>query len=156
MNLSKESDGRLLWGGVYLEEQSALRFLEMNDAFQVTDEPSAKLFRQLSREEESHRDRLAEHWKALGSPRIPGPDVQAWLGRKYPSVLEPWDRDDDDLKRALDRVLAIEKAAEDFHRHASKATRDPRLSELFDEIAAEELAHQGDIRGMNTTGGETE
>lgn len=142
MSVRGLQDGELLSIGVYLEEQCALRFNEMQEALQFSHEELASRFRWIAREEVSHARRLAELRDEIGGSELMRPDLQSWVVARYPAVMELWDLDDEDPEAARRQADQIEAASEHFFRSSASAALDGRLRALFGELADEEAGHR--------------
>jgi rubrerythrin len=137
-------DGELLCVAITLEEQCMLMFREMHRAFEFTDPKRARFFLQLRDAEAEHRERLTALWVERGSPRVSGAEITPWLAERYPTIMELWDPDDEDPRRALAHVHAVEREAGKFLTAAASAARDVRIKKLLQELAVEEAAHRND------------
>lgn len=148
MNVRELRDGELLVLGIYLEEQCALRFEEMQEALQFSDEELAGRFRWIAREERTHAQRIGDLRDDVGGSEWIRPDLQAWVVARYPTLMELWDPDDEDADAARRHADEIEAASEHFFRSSASATTDRRVRALFAELAEEEAAHRtaGDAR----------
>lgn len=139
--LWKATDGQLLWVGLCLEEDCALRFHEMAEALEFVDSPHARTFRTMATDEEKHRERLASAWRTEGEPRLSAPEVRRWMSRHYPAIAEPYDREDGDGPRALERANAIERESAAFYEIAVMLAAKPDVRALMRELSRAEAEH---------------
>lgn len=134
-------DGELLWLAIRLEEECARRFQEMSEAFEFTDGSHSRYFHRMALDEEEHRDRLVGPWRNAGAGHLHCDTVRQWLATHHPDAAEPWDHDEGDLPKALQRGQAIERSCIRFYRAAAHLATAPAVKQLFERMAEDEIDH---------------
>jgi rubrerythrin len=130
-----------------LENEASARYQELGDQMAVHhNRATAELFFWLSRIEGEHADQIAARARGTQLPVIQPWDYQ-WVGLESPEsaaydsasyLMTPY--------QALEIALENEKRAAEFFETVAKASRDPSVRELAEEMAAEERKHVEYVR----------
>jgi len=124
---------------VALEEEDARIFDEFADGLRDRFPEQAEKFRQLGREEDSHRHRLLELYRARFGDHIPlmrREDVRGFVKRRPVWRMRPLN-----LKTARKQAELIEMETKRFYEVAARRTTDVGIRQLLGDLAEEERGH---------------
>jgi rubrerythrin len=130
---------------IFIEEEAYDRYSELADQLTQHDTPeAAHFFRLMMANEEKHRAALAERRDLLFG------DAACRVTRAMIFDVEAPDYDEVrafmTLRDALETALRAEQKAHAFFVSALDRVTDPTVRTLFEELAAEEIAHQDLVR----------
>lgn len=130
---------------ILIEEEAYDRYGELADQLTQHDTPdAARFFRLMMANEEKHRAALAERRDVLFA------DAACGVTRAMIFDVEAPDYDEArafmTLREALETALRAEQKAHAFFVGALAQVTDPGVRTLFEELAAEEVAHQELVR----------
>src|SRR5580658_724918 len=135
---------------VALEEEDARIFDEFADGLRERFPEQAEKFRQLGREEDTHRHRLLELYRARFGEHIPlirREDVRGFVRRRPVWRMRPLK-----LKAARKQAEVIEMETKQFYEVAARRTTDAGVRQLLGDLAQEERGHV-DVAGHIATEG---
>ena len=135
---------------VALEEEDARIFDEFADGLRDRYPEQAEKFRQLGREEDTHRHRLLEMYRARFGEHIPlmrREDVRGFVKRRPVWRMRPLN-----LKSARKQAELIELETKRFYEVAARRTTDVGIRQLLGDLAEEERGHV-DVAGHIAKGG---
>jgi rubrerythrin len=135
---------------VALEEEDARIFDEFADGLRDRFPEQAEKFRQLGREEDTHRHRLLELYRARFGEHIPlmrREDVRGFVKRRPVWRMRPLN-----LKAARKQAELIEMETKRFYEVAARRTTDAGIRQLLGDLAEEERGHV-DVAGHIATAG---
>jgi rubrerythrin len=135
---------------VALEEEDARIFDEFADGLRERFPEQAEKFRQLGREEDTHRHRLLDLYRARFGDHIPlirREDVRGFVKRRPVWRMRPLK-----LKAARKQAEMIEMETKRFYEVAARHTTDAGIRQLLGDLAEEERGHV-DVAGQIAHGG---
>jgi rubrerythrin len=135
---------------VALEEEDSRIFDEFADGLRERYPEQAEKFRQLGREEDTHRHRLLELYRARFGDHIPlmrREDVRGFVKRRPIWRMRPLN-----LKSARKQAESIELETKRFYEVAARRTTDVGIRQLLGDLAEEERGHV-DVAEHISTGG---
>jgi rubrerythrin len=135
---------------VTLEEEDARIFDELADGLRERFPEQAEKFRQLGREEDTHRHRLLELYRARFGDHIPlirREDVRGFVKRRPLWRMRPLG-----LKAAQKQMELMEMETKRFYEAAARETTDAGIRQLLGDLAEEERGHV-DAAGQITDAG---
>ena len=135
---------------VALEEEDARIFDELADGLRDRFPEQAEKFRQLGREEDTHRHRLLEVYRSRFGEHIPlirREDVRGFVKRR-----PIWRKRPLTLKNAQKQMELMEMETKQFYEAAARSTTDTGLRQLLGDLAEEERGHV-DAAGKITKAG---
>jgi erythrin-vacuolar iron transport family protein len=124
---------------VALEEEDARIFDELADGLRDRFPEQAEKFRQLGREEDTHRHRLLEVYRARFGEHIPlirREDVRGFVKRR-----PLWRKRPLGLKAAQKQMELMEMETKQFYEAAARSTTDASIRQLLGDLAEEERGH---------------
>jgi erythrin-vacuolar iron transport family protein len=130
---------------VALEEEDARIFDEFADGLRERFPEQAEKFRQLGREEDMHRHRLLELYRARFGEHIPlirREDVRGFVQRR-----PLWRKRPLSLKTARKQAELLEMETKQFYEAAARRTTDAGVRQLLGDLAEEERGHV-DVAGQ--------
>jgi erythrin-vacuolar iron transport family protein len=137
---------------VALEEEDARIFDELADGLRERFPEQAEKFRQLGREEDTHRHRLLDLYRARFGEHIPlirREDVRGFVKRQPTWRMRPLG-----LKAAQKQAELMEMETKQFYEVAAREATDASVRQLLGDLAAEERCHV-DTAGQIAEGGMT-
>jgi rubrerythrin len=140
---------------VALEEEDARIFDELADGLRERFPEQAEKFRQLGREEDTHRHRLLELYRGRFGDHMPlirREDVRGFVKRRPIWRMRPLK-----LKAAQKQMELMEVETKRFYEAAARTTTDAGIRQLLGDLAEEERSHvdaAGQIAGSGISGGE--
>ena len=140
---------------VALEEEDARIFDELADGLRDRFPEQAEKFRQLGREEDTHRHRLLEVYRSRFGEHIPlirREDVRGFVKRR-----PIWRKRPLSLKNAQKQMELMEMETKQFYEAAARSTTDTGLRQLLGDLAEEERGHvdaAGKIAKAGLSGGD--
>jgi rubrerythrin len=138
---------------VALEEEDARIFDELADGLRERFPEQAEKFRQLGREEDTHRHRLLDLYRARFGDHIPlirREDVRGFVKRRPLWRMRPLG-----LKAAQKQMELMEMETKRFYEAAVRGTTDAGIRQLLGDLAEEERGHvdaAGQITGAGLSG----
>jgi rubrerythrin len=135
---------------ILVEEEAQERYLEFVDQMEQHHTPdAARFFATMARNEQKHGDELRARRRALFG------DVPARVKRSQLWDVEAPDYDQPralmSARQAMEVALRSEIKAHEFFVSALPHLSDPGVKELFEELRAEEVAHQTLVREAMAT-----
>ena len=130
---------------VALEEEDARIFDEFADGLRDRFPEQAEKFRQLGREEDTHRHRLLELYRARFGEHMPlirREDVRGFVQRRPVWRMRPLS-----LKAARKQAELLEMETKQFYEVAARRTTDVGIRQLLGDLAEEERGHV-DVAGQ--------
>jgi rubrerythrin len=124
---------------IALEEEDARIFDEFADGLRERYPEQAERFRQLGREEDTHRHRLLDLYRARFGEHIPlirREDVKGFVKRQPLWRMRPLG-----LKAAQKQAELIELETKRFYEAAVRSTNDAGVRQLLGDLAEEERGH---------------
>jgi rubrerythrin len=124
---------------VALEEEDARIFDELADGLRERFPEQAEKFRQLGREEDTHRHRLLELYRTRFGDHIPlirREDVRGFVKRRPLWRMRPLG-----LKAAQKQMELMEVETKRFYEAAALSTTDAGIRQLLGDLAEEERGH---------------
>jgi rubrerythrin len=124
---------------VALEEEDARIFDEFADGLRDRFPEQAEKFRQLGREEDTHRHRLLDLYRARFGDHIPlirREDVRGFVKRRPLWRMRPLG-----LKAAQKQMELMEMETKRFYEAAARSTTDAGIRQLLGDLAEEERGH---------------
>jgi rubrerythrin len=125
---------------ISLEEEDARIFQEFARRLRANYPKAATALDAIREEEESHRHRLVELFRAKYGTEIPlirRQDIQGFVRRDPLPSTRPWD-----VQRIRKQVALMELETQRFYARAVDQTSDAELRQLLDDLAAEERRHE--------------
>ena len=134
--MSEKVDAKsILTDAIYREIEARNFYQRIGDT--ITNEEGKKKFYQLSKDEESHREKLTRWYKRLFSEEFEL-DVNE-IGESEASFFEA--KDSTSAMEALDIAIKAEARAEDFYRSRANQVEQEELKALLEELAEQEHGH---------------
>jgi rubrerythrin len=124
---------------VALEEEDARIFDELADGLRERFPEQAEKFRQLGREEDTHRHRLLDLYRTRFGEHIPlirREDVRGFVKRRPLWRMRPLG-----LKAAQKQMELMEMETKRFYEAAARGTTDAGIRQLLGDLAEEERGH---------------
>jgi rubrerythrin len=125
---------------ISLEEEDARIFQEFARQLRANYPKAAAALDAIREEEDGHRHRLVELFRAKYGHEIPlirRQDVQGFVRRDPLQSVRPWD-----VQRIRKQVALMELETQRFYSRATEQTSDVGLRQLLGDLAAEERRHE--------------
>jgi rubrerythrin len=124
---------------ISMEEEDERVYAEFADALRETHPASASVFERMQGEEEGHRRRLIETFRARFGDHIPlmrRQDVKGFVTRRPIWLVRPLG-----IEKVRKQASAMETEVRRFYEQAAKRATDAGVRQLLDDLAAEERSH---------------
>src|SRR5467141_1021207 len=124
---------------ISLEEEDARIYEDFADGLQENYPEQAKKFREMRHEEDSHRHRLLELYKARFGDHVPlirRQDVRGFVNRRPVWLVRPLG-----LKAVQKAAEAMELETKRFYEVAARRSQDAGIRQLLGDLAEEERNH---------------
>src|SRR6266513_1044288 len=124
---------------IALEEEDARIYDDFADGLQENYPEQANKFRELRQEEDGHRHRLLELYKARFGDHVPlirRQDVRGFVNRRPVWLVRPLG-----LKAVQKAAEGMELETKRFYEIAARRTRDAGIRQLLGDLAEEERHH---------------
>src|SRR5205809_2820656 len=124
---------------IALEEEDARIYDDFADGLKEDYPEQAKKFNELRQEEDSHRHRLLELYKARFGDHVPlirRQDVRGFVNRRPVWLVRPLG-----LKAVQKAAEAMELETKRFYEAAARRTQDTAIRQLLGDLAEEERQH---------------
>src|SRR5579859_3671782 len=124
---------------ISLEEEDARIYEDFTDGLQTNYPEQAEKFREMRREEDGHRHRLLESYKARFGDHVPHlrrQDVRGFVDRKPVWLVRPLG-----LKTVQKTAETMEVETRRFYEAAARRTTDTGIRQLLGDLAEEERNH---------------
>ena len=124
---------------ISLEEEDARIYEDFADGLQTNYPEQAKKFREMRQEEDGHRHRLLEHYKARFGDHVPlirRQDVRGFVNRRPVWLVRPLG-----LKAVQKAAEGMELETKRFYEVAARRTQDAGIRQLLGDLAEEERHH---------------
>ena len=146
LQFSQLTERQLLALAISLEEDDARIYSQYADAL-VGDFPdTAQLFRGMAAEENTHRHRLLEIYRARFGDRIPlirRQDVRGFIERKPLWLMQPID-----LEKFRAQAEVMEAESRMFYAKAARHATDAGIRQLLGDLAAAEAEHESKAESL--------
>ena len=139
-NFDSLSEREILALAIALEEEDERIYADFAEGLRQDFPASAAVFDGMQAEESSHRRRLLELFREKFGDHIPllrRQDVRGFVHRKPVWLIRPLG-----LEAVRSQASAMEVEARSFYEKAADRAVEPRLRQLFDDLAQEERSHQ--------------
>ncbi len=147
-NFSELDEREILALAISLEEEDCRTYDTYAEALREHYPDSAKVFQAMSKEEDGHRHRLLEHYRAKFGEHLPlirRQDVKGFIERKAVWLSRPLNLD---TVRAQAELMEAESKR--FYSRAANRTDDAALRQLFGDLAAEERRHEARAEALQS------
>jgi len=124
---------------ISLEEEDARIYEDFADGLQADYPEQAKKFREMRQEEDGHRHRLLEHYKARFGDHVPlirRQDVHGFVNRRPIWLVRPLG-----LKAVQKAAEGMELETKRFYEVAARRSQDAGIRQLLGDLAEEERNH---------------
>ena len=139
-NFSDLVERELLALAITLEEEDSRTYNDLAEAMRESYPGTAKMFNEMAVEEDGHRHRLLDLYRAKFGDHIPlirRQDVKGFLDRKSVWLLRPLG-----LKKVRAYAELMEAESKRFYQHAARRSTDAAIRQLLGDLAAEEWRHE--------------
>jgi len=139
-NFSDLVERELLALAITLEEEDSRTYNDLAEAMRESYPGTAKMFNEMAAEEDGHRHRLLDLYRAKFGDHIPlirRQDVKGFLDRKSVWLLRPLG-----LKKVRAYAELMEAESKRFYQHAARRSTDAAIRQLLGDLAAEEWRHE--------------
>lgn len=139
-DFSELSEQELLALAISLEEDDIRAYADVAEAMRETYPGTAKMFAAMAEEEDGHRHRLLELYRAKFGEHIPlirRQDVKGFLDRKSMWLLRPLG-----LEKVRAQAELMEAESKRFYQRAARHSTDTEMRQLLGDLAAEERRHE--------------
>src|SRR3989440_7720533 len=133
------SEQEVLALAISLEEEDARIYEDFADGLEANYPEQANKFRDMRREEDGHRHRLLEHYKARFGDHVPlirRQDVHGFVNRRPIWLVRPLG-----LKAVQKTAEGMELETKRFYEVAARRTADAGIRQLLGDLAEEERNH---------------
>src|SRR2546421_7732466 len=133
------SEQEILALAISVEEEDARIYEDFADGLQTNYPEQAQKFREMRREEDGHRHRLLEHYKARFGDHVPlirRQDVHGFVNRRPIWLVRPLG-----LKAVQKTAEGMELETKRFYEVAARRTADAGIRQLLGDLAEEERNH---------------
>jgi len=139
-NFKDLSEREILALAISLEEEDIRTYSDLAEATRENYAGTARMFAAMSEEENGHRHRLLELYRAKFGDHIPlirRQDVKGFIERKSFWLLRPLG-----LEKVRAQVELMEAESKRFYQTAARHATDAAIRQLLDDLAAEERRHE--------------
>ena len=140
LDFSKLNEQQIMSLAIALEEDDARIYNTYADALAADFPDTAQLFRGMAAEEDGHRHRLIELYRARFGERIlliRRQDVRGFIARKPVWLAQPLD-----LEKIRAQAEIMEADSRRFYAQAARRTGDAAVRQLLGDLSAEESRHE--------------
>lgn len=140
LEFSRLNEQQLLALAISLEEDDARIYSQYAEALHTDYPDTAQLFRDMAAEENTHRHRLLESYRARFGNRIPlirRQDVRGFIERKPLWLMQPVD-----LEKFRAQAEIMEAESRRFYAKAARHATDTGIRQLLGDLAAAEAEHE--------------
>lgn len=140
LEFSKLDERQLLALAISLEEDDARIYTQYAEALMPDSPDTAQLFRRMAAEEDAHRHRLLDLYRARFGEKIPlirRQDVRGFIERKPLWLMQPIN-----LEKIRAQAEIMEAESRRFYAKAARQATDASIRQLLGDLAAAEAEHE--------------